>query len=216
MAARRASVPTLYDYALSGSCHEVRLLLSMLGVEHATIDVEFHPGAEHRSDAFLAVNPLGELPVLVDGELTLRDSKAILAWLASTRDPDGSWWPVADPARLALAMQWMAFGDALTSSVGRARLIETFERDGDLDALRREGERLLDVLDAHLWFAERAGHDWLVPGDAPTLAELACYPHVMLSEEGGVMREGVPAVRRWCDRVGRLPGFVPMPGVFAS
>lgn len=208
--------PRLHDYALSGNCWKVRLLLGMLGVEHRIVEVELFPAAEHRGEAFLAINPLGQLPVYVDGELTLTDSKAILVYLAARHDAGGAWWPVEDPERLARTVQWMAFGDAIGASAGRARLIEGFEAPGDAEPARREAYRLLEVLDAHLWFAEREGHDWLVPGAAPTLAELACAPYVLLSEEGGVMREGYPAVRRWCDRVVRLPGFEPMPGTFGA
>ncbi len=210
------SLPRLHDYALSGNCYKVRLLLSMLEVEHEIADVEFHPAAEHREDAFLALNPLGELPVWVDGDLVLRDSKAILVHLAARHDASGDWWPVHDAVRVALTVQWLAFGDALGASAGRVRLIEGFLYDGDPEPLRRRAHELLDVLDSHLWFAERAGHDWLVPGHAPTLADLACYPYTALCEEGGIEREGYPAVRRWCDRVARLPGFVTMPGTFAS
>ena len=208
--------PRLHDYALSGNCWKVRLLLAMLDVAHETVEVEFFPAAEHRAEPFLAINPLGTLPVWTDGDLTLVDSKAILVHLAARHDPGGPWWPAEDPVRLALVVQWMAFGDALTASAGAARLIEGFEREGDAEAARQEAHRLLEVLDAHLWFGEREGRDWLVPGAAPTLAELACVPYVLLSEEGGVMREGYPAVRRWCDRVVRLPGFEPMPGTFAG
>jgi glutathione S-transferase len=53
----------LYDYVLSSDCYKVRLLLSMLKVEFTTVKVNFHPGGEHRQPDFLALNPLGSLPV---------------------------------------------------------------------------------------------------------------------------------------------------------
>jgi glutathione S-transferase len=39
---------------------------------------------------------------------------------------------------------------------------------------------------------------------------------VILSEEGGIPRQDYPAIRRWCDRVKRLPGFIVMSGVFPA
>ena len=39
---------------------------------------------------------------------------------------------------------------------------------------------------------------------------------MILSEEGGVIRIDYPAIRRWCDRVKRIPGFIVMPGVFPA
>jgi|GEM_PF-63521 len=209
-----AAALRLHDYELSGNGYKVRLLLSMLGLEAERIDVDFYPGAEHRQDAFLALNPLGQLPVLEHGDLVLRDSKAILVYLAGRYDAGGAWWPVQDAVRTALTVQWLAFADELTASAGQARLVEGFFHDGDVIALRARAHDRLRILERHLWFAERAGRSWLVPGDRPTLADIACFAHVALSEEGGVMREDYPATRRWCDRVGRLPGFVPMPGVF--
>ena len=70
-------------------------------------------------------------------------------------------------------------------------------------------------LDRHLWFAEPGGPGpgcWRAPG--PTLADIAVFPPVILCEEGGISRQDYPAVRRWTDRVKRIPGFVAMPGVF--
>ena len=68
----------LYDFDLSCNCYKVRLLLAILGVEYERKNVDFFPGLKHRSPEFLAVNPLGQLPVLEDGELRLAQSQAIL------------------------------------------------------------------------------------------------------------------------------------------
>ena len=64
----------LHDYTLSGSCYKVRLLLEFLALEHELVAVDFHPGRRHKSAEFLRLNPLGQLPVLEDDQVTLRDA----------------------------------------------------------------------------------------------------------------------------------------------
>ncbi len=73
----------LYDYVLSGSCYKVRLFLSILEVDYEKLPVDFYPGKDHKKPDFLALNPLGQLPVLIDGDLILRDAQSILLYLAS-------------------------------------------------------------------------------------------------------------------------------------
>lgn len=58
----------LYDFELSGNCFKVRLMMSILGLKYKTEVVEFYPGREHKTPAFLRINPMGQLPVLQDGE----------------------------------------------------------------------------------------------------------------------------------------------------
>jgi glutathione S-transferase len=86
----------------------------------------------------------------------------------------------------------------------------------DIDKCRAGAHALFRVLDEYLWFAEQQGQDWLCPGDHPTIADIACFPYVMLSEEGGISRLPYPAIRRWADRVKRIPGFTLMPGIFMA
>jgi len=70
------------------------------------------------------------------------------------------------------------------------------------------------VLDEQLWFAEQQGFDWLCPLDHPTVADIACFPDIMLAEEGRIPLHEYHAVRRWTDRIKGIPGFVVMPGIF--
>ena len=207
---------TLYDYELSGNCYKIRLLLSMLGLEYTKKAVEFYPAAEHKSDTFLAINPLGELPVLEDEKTLIRDSQAILIYLASRYDKDGYWYPTESPAKLAMVTQWLCFANGITSTASAARLVDGFFYDLDGDACRTGAHTLFRILDEHLWFNQREGHDWIVAGDTPTIADIACFAYVMLSEEGGISRMNYPAIRRWCDHVKRLPGFIVMPGIFPA
>lgn len=70
-----------HEFALSGNCHKVRLLLSLLGLEYRSIRADGAGGAHKRPD-FLRLNPWGQVPVLSDDGLVLRDSQAILIYLA--------------------------------------------------------------------------------------------------------------------------------------
>ena len=81
---------------------------------------------------------------------------------------------------------------------------------------RARAHALFRVLDEHLWYGEQAGRLWVAGGPRPTVADLALFPQAMLSEEGGVSRQDYPALRRWSDRVKRIPGFTVMSGIFPA
>ena len=191
---------TLYDYELSGNCYKVRLLLSMLGVKYTSRLVDFYPGREHKSEAFLKINPLGQLPVIDDYGYVLRDAQAILVYLAAKYDGSGKWYPTGDAQTLGNIAQWLAFADGITSTSSAARLHDGLFYELDVEAARAGAHRLFRILDEHLWFAEKEGQDWICTSDHPTIADIACFPYVTLSEEGGISRQDYPAIRRWCDR----------------
>lgn len=76
-----------YEFAPTRSIR-VRWTLQELGVEFEAVTVNMLAG-EHRSAEFLKVNPAGKLPVLVDGDLTLTESVAIVVyWPKNTRKKD--------------------------------------------------------------------------------------------------------------------------------
>jgi len=66
---------TLYNIPLSGNCHKIRLLLSFLGLDYASHDLDLS-NAEQKSDAYLQRNPFGQAPVLDDDGIIIRDSQA--------------------------------------------------------------------------------------------------------------------------------------------
>ncbi|RQM59733.1 MULTISPECIES: glutathione S-transferase family protein [Burkholderia] len=207
---------TLYDYELSGNCYKVRLLLNILGLEHKLEPVEFYPSKAHKSDAFLRINPLGQLPALTDGDFTIRDAQAILVYLASKYDKTEQWYPAADAALAGEVQMWLSFADSLTGSISAARLHDLFFFDFNEEACRRRAHELLRILDEHLWLREKSGGKFLCRAAHPTVADIACFPYIMLSDEGGVSLGDYAAVRRWTDRVKRLPGFIVMSGVFPA
>src|SRR5690606_36510456 len=204
----------LYDFELSGNCYKVRLLLNILGLEHKLTHVDFFPGFEHKSDAFLRLNPLGQLPVLQDGDTVYRDAQAILVYLAAKYDKSGKWYPANNPDLLGQVQMWLAFAEGLTGSISAARLHDLFQFDFDTKACLERAHQQLRVLDDHLWLREKAGGRFICDADHPTIADIACFPYVVLADEGGVSLMDYPAVRRWTDAVKRIPGFIVMAGVF--
>jgi glutathione S-transferase len=93
----------LYHFP-SPNPQKVTFALLELGLDCEKIPVDLAKG-EQREPAFLAVNPAGRAPVLVDGDVTLTESHAILAYLGDTT---GRLWP-ATPAGRAAALQWLFF-----------------------------------------------------------------------------------------------------------
>jgi glutathione S-transferase len=204
---------TLYDFEMSGNCYKVRLLLRLLDLPHQLHAIDFYPGREHRSAWFLKLNPLGQLPVLTDEALTLCDSQAILVYLASRYDSSGRWYP-RTPDLLGQITQWLLFADGLGGVVSAARFCEGMFYPGDVAEYRARAHALLRILDRQLFFSERCADGWVCDGTQPTIADLACFPFVILSEEAGILRRDYAALRRWGDRVRELPHFIPMSGIF--
>ena len=195
---------TLYGGPLSGNAYKVRLLLNLLGLEFEEAVVNLQT-RENQTDSFLALNPRGQIPTLVDGEVTIWDSQAILVYLA--RRYGEAWLPV-EPAAMAEAMQWLAVAEnELLFGLARARAVKFFGRDFDLASCQAYGHAGLKVLEQRL-----AEHRWLAAGK-PTIADIACMPYAALSYMGDIPLDDYPAVRAWIDRVRALPGFIAMEGI---
>lgn len=200
---RPAQPLRLHRLALSGHCHRVELMLSLLGLPYETVDVDLAAG-EHKRPAFLALNAFGQVPVLQDGEVTLADSNAILVYLEGRYAP-GEWLP-RDPVGAARVQRWLsAAAGPLAFGPAAARVINLFGRSDDPAPSRQRADVLFAVMEREL---EATG--WLA-ADRPTLADIALYSYTVTAPEGGVSLQPHARVRQWLARVEALPGFVPMP-----
>jgi len=198
-------VPKLYDLEPSGNCYKVRLMCALLRVPLEVVPVDFLAGA-HKQSPLIDLNPFGEIPIFVDGDVVLRDSQAVLVYLA--RNWGGEGWLSTEPAPMADVMQWLTVAEnEIARGPGDARLHDKFGVKLDVRAAREKAARILGLMEAHL-----ARQQWLAL-DRPTIADIACMPYVALSHEGGISLEPYPAVKAWVERVKALPGFIPMPGL---
>jgi glutathione S-transferase len=197
---------TLYEFAASGNCHKVRLLLSLLDLPYERVLVRGRE-REHQSPAFLARNPFGQVPVLVDGSVVLRDSQAILLYLALTYG-NGRWLPASAAGQAQVAAWLSTAANEVAHGPALLRAHYRFGRPIDLASAEAGTTRLLAILEAHL-----AAHDWLV-GDSPSIADLAIYPYLALAPDARIDLTPYPAVRRWLAAVRGQPGYVGMPGMY--
>jgi glutathione S-transferase len=203
---------TLYDFELDEGCYKVRLMLSLLGVAHDKFVVDVVPGGETATPAFLRLNPRGAVPVLIDGDLTLRETEAILAYLARRYDPAGQWLPADDPARFGAAMEWLTFSAEALRPAVLARLNAMFEVEADAIAAGRAARAAFRIMDDRMTAIEFDGGAWFA-GDTPTVADIALFPSIALSRDSGIEHDAYPALRRWMRRVRAIPGFRTMPGI---
>ncbi|MEX3969383.1 glutathione S-transferase family protein [Paraburkholderia caribensis] len=190
----------LYYHPLSGHSHRARLFLSLLGIEHQSIQVDL-AAAEHKSAEFLKLNRFGQVPVLVDGDTAISDSNAILVYIAR-KFGKTDWLPQA-PAQEAAVQRWLsvaageiAFGPAA------ARLITVFGAKYNADELIARAHRILKLIDEEL-----AGREYIAQAH-PTIADVALYSYIARAPEGNVDLSFYPNVNAWLRRIEALPGFV--------
>jgi glutathione S-transferase len=192
----------LYGFDVSGHSHRVQLLLGMLCLPYR---FESTPSDGRRSPAFLALNPLGQIPVLQDGQVVVADSNAILVYLALAYDPARVWLP-ADPKLAAQVQRWLSIAAGeLRFGPATARAIAQWGMPGDPAQAAAISRKLLGFVEGHL--KER---QWLA-ATHPTIADLANYAYLAHAPEGGIALRGFPALRDWIERCQSLPHFTAMP-----
>ncbi|MCP5425184.1 MAG: glutathione S-transferase [Gammaproteobacteria bacterium] len=195
----------LYDLELSGNCYKIRLFSALLSIPMEKVTVDLRKG-EHRQADFLALNPLGQIPVLVDSEVVLRDSQAILVYLA--RLYGGEDWLPSEAGAMARVVQWLATAaNEIAHGPAAARAHDLFGAALDVEQARAGARRIIGIMDRHL-----RDREWLELG-RPTIADIACFPYVALAHEGHVFLTDYPNVVAWIARIKALPGFVNMPGL---
>ena len=192
----------LHGTELSGHSHRVELLLRMLGLPYryvvASADVRATP-------EFHKLNPLRQIPVLQDGDLTLTDSNAILVYLAKRYAPGSRWLP-EEPVAAAQVQRWLSIAAGeVRYGPATARMVTQWNFAGDLVRAKQIAVMLLRLMDEHL-----KGRCFLATEHA-TIADLACYSYVRHAPEGGVPLSDYVSVLAWLLRIEALPHFKPIP-----
>ena len=192
----------LHGTELSGHAHRVELLLRMLDLPFRFVPA---PAAVRSTPEFYELNPLRQIPVLQDGDLTLADSNAILVYLAKRYAPGSRWLP-EEPVAAAQVQRWLSIAAGqVMYGPATARMIVQFNFPGDLARAKQIAALLLRFMDEHLKTRK------FLAAEHATIADLACYSYVAHAPEGGISLDPYAAVLAWLGRVEALPNFKPIP-----
>ncbi len=196
---------TLYDFPLSLNCYKVRLLLALLKVDYQRETIDLLTG-EHKTSKFLAANPFGQVPALRVDDVVLRDSQAILVWIARTYGAEA--WMPRDPTQEAEVNAWLAAAayevrlgpyDARLAKLLPALCVNVNAvKENTAHALKLYEDRLQD-------------RKWLAL-DRPTVADIAAFPALSQCGDGDISLDNYGAIRAWLARVRQLAGFVALLG----
>ena len=138
----------LYYHPLSGHSHRARLFLSLARVEHELVEVDLAAGA-HKQPEFLALNPLGQIPVLDDDGTLVADSNAILVYVAKKIGLHD--WLPEEPAASAAVQKWLSVAAGqIAYGPAAARLINVFGADFRPEEVIGRAHSILAGIEAQL------------------------------------------------------------------
>jgi len=190
----------LYEFAPTRSIR-VRWTLQELGVDFEAVTVNLMAG-EHRRLEFLAINPAGKVPVLVDGDTVLTESVAIVVYLAD-KYPEKGFLP-ADLGGRAEAIRWLLFTATELEQplwrMAKHNFIYPEEKrlPADIPLAREEFIAMAEVLDRHM-----AGREFVV-GDSVTVADFVLGYTLDWATMGGLL-DGFPRLEAYRERMYARP-----------
>lgn len=192
----------VYNTVYSGHGHKVELFLKLLGLDFERIDAD---QSVRQTEAFKAINPLQQIPVLVDSGQIIADSNAILVYLAKRYAPNSHWLP-EEAVAAAEVQRWLSIAAGeVKYGPANARAVLQWNIDADPDHAQLIAHRLLEFMQQHL-----TTRQWLAT-DQISIADLSCYSYVAHAAEGGIDLQPYPAVLQWIKHIEMTAGFFPMP-----
>jgi len=185
---------------------KVMWAIGELGIAHERINVGGAFG-KNNEPAYLAMNPNGRVPTLVDGDFVLWESNSIMRYLALAYRPGSTIYPQA-ARRRASVDRWLDWTLSTLQPVDRPvfwALVRTPVEQRDMVAIQRDVDAEAEqwgIVDAQL--AARR----FVDGDDFTLADIAlgAYARRWLGVEG-VRKPQMAHVQRWFGQFAERPGF---------
>lgn len=197
----------LYGFPASPNTWKVRAVAAHLGLALELETVDLSKG-QQRTPEFLALNPTGRTPVLVDGDFTLWESAAIMQYIAGKKP--NTLWP-DDPRQRADIMRWQSWqlahwGKESCEPLIFERLVKALLNLGPPDAARVTAgtaafNRDAAVLDAHL------ATQPCLAGSALTLADFSVAAPLIYAKEAELPVAPYAHLRAWFDRVFALPAW---------
>jgi glutathione S-transferase len=194
----------LFSIQASNNCRRVNAVIQHLGLQ---VEVIEQPMADLKKSDFLEMNPNGKVPTLVDGDLTLWESRAIMQYLAEQKP--GSFYPkdVKSRANIARWQFWEA--THLSKGTGAFAFENLFKKifmkqDADPVALaagEKEWKLFAPILNAQL-----EGKKFLL-GDELTLADFSVGACFSYAEASGLPWNEFTHIKAWWGRLNEIPAW---------
>ena len=183
--------------------HKVSCTLEALNLEYTTHAINLQKG-EQKTKEFLAMNPNGRIPVIVDranDDLAIFESGAIMIYLA---EKTGKLLP-QDAHQKSVAIQWLMFQmGGIGPMMGQANVFFRYfpeKIQPAIDRYQNESRRLFEVLDTHL-----KDNEWLA-GEF-SIADIANWCWVRTHKWSGINVDGLDHLDRWIKAMYEQPGMV--------
>lgn len=192
----------LHCFAQSGNSYKVALALALAEADWEPVWVDFFNGGTKTPD-YLALNEMGEAPVLEQGELRLSQSGVILDYLSQRYRGLA---PASEAERREV-LRWLLWDNhKLTSYIATLRYLMKFVPEEKTDQavvafLSKRSATALKVLDHHLF-----SNEW-VAADHLTIADLSCVGYLYFDHEFGHDLTSYPNIERWRKAIAALPGW---------
>lgn len=192
----------LYCFGESGNAYKAALPLTLSGLEWDPIFVDFFKG-EARSDANKEINEMGEVPVLIHGDVKLSQSGVIQDYISELT---GKFYGQT-PQQRREVLRWVLWDNhKMSSQAGMLRFLMNFlpEKHRPTDVFPFVQTRLktaYNILNTTL-----ETRDWLAL-DEPTMADFSCCSYLYYPEPFGFTRKDWPYIDAWLDRISALDGW---------
>ncbi|NNK33387.1 MAG: glutathione S-transferase [Xanthomonadales bacterium] len=180
--------------------YKVSIMLEEIGLDYRVHPVDLMK-QDQKTPEFLAMNPNGRIPVIVDrdnDDFVVFESGAILLYLA---EKAGQLLPTETKAR-SRVVQWLMFQmGGVGPMMGQANVFYRYFDEkipAAIDRYQHEGRRLLTVLDGQL-----DGREWIC-GDY-SIADIATWPWAVIHDWSGIDISGLDHLKAWLDRMAERP-----------
>ena len=195
----------VYGDIQSGNCYKIKLLTSILGIDHEWIEVDILAN-ETQTDSFLKKNPNGKIPLLeLDDGRCISESNAILNYLA-----EGSDLSSEDTYEKVKILQWQFFEQySHEPYVAVARFISKYlglpdDRKEEYKLKQAGGHKALKVMEDQL-----STTDYLV-SDRMSISDISLYGYTHVANEGGFESSEYPVIQKWIRRIQCHQNYVGM------
>lgn len=194
----------LHCFGESGNAYKAALTLELTGAEWRPVFVDFFNGATRAPD-FRALNIMGEVPVMEDGDLVLTQSGVIQDYISSKTGKLGG----RSAAERRDVLRWMFFDNHKVSGVAGAlrfnlNFLPADKRSAEVNAfLSMRLQSALKIMETQL-----ASTPYLT-GDDLTIADIACCGYLFYPEPFGFDRSGLPNIDAWLTRIEATPHYKP-------